>query len=669
MGNYFSQSQQAQEQPPVHLGDLQSYITKELASTTFQTKGSYAFDPHTHGGLYLTKDQISKAYQTAGSYALASSLAAYAPLVHQHSEYLLTSHFNRSAGSYALTSQLADYQTAGNYALASQLANYQAKGDYALESQLSNYQAKGDYALASQLANYQAKGDYAAASHNHDSVYQAKGNYVTTDASGNAQISGNQVLEFGRGVTKEGNAGKIGYGTFDNGASLNIVGAGTAGGRRQVRLWDNLTVDRNLTVSGNVNLSGNNFVRFDHNSDFGEIALKNYGNNRQDLTLTWGDDANDNLRFINRTAAGEKELMRMDRNNIYIAGNTVPLAQQFKVGGVDTRFYPVVFDVSSSWDERGNYKIYIQRSSIHLDSQSKGSLNLQIDGHNDNWGNGAQYLNYQFSQSRLRFIGNIQEDPNSRRIVVTLRGNTTYRWVAEGGVLENANTTGTALTLTTLTANNTYNILDVINTAFDRDSSSSTSINDIRFAGDARVGGNLCIDNLCLTKNELQSLKNQSIQGVNGRYIRLSRADSGSINLSKIQVFRPTGDNIANATTTRITASSILAPAGNTTYGVDKLIDNSLSSIFHTDNAANQWVEIDFGSLNTISKITVWNRADCCQTRSNGLVLTILDASRNVVYTSLPLTDKLGRSTYVNNENVGFSKFDFLPPNVNWIGS
>lgn len=51
-----------------------------------------------------------------------------------------------------------------------------------------------------------------------------------------ASLQGTRVLEFGKGETKETNAGKIGYKTFSSG--LDIVGAGTSSGSRVVRLYD-----------------------------------------------------------------------------------------------------------------------------------------------------------------------------------------------------------------------------------------------------------------------------------------------------------------------------------------------------------------------------------------------------------------------------------------------
>ncbi len=52
---------------------------------------------------------------------------------------------------------------------------------------------------------------------------------------GGVRIAGNNVLELGGGVTKEGSAGKIGYQAFSS--ALDIVGAGTTPGGRKIKLW------------------------------------------------------------------------------------------------------------------------------------------------------------------------------------------------------------------------------------------------------------------------------------------------------------------------------------------------------------------------------------------------------------------------------------------------
>jgi hypothetical protein len=51
--------------------------------------------------------------------------------------------------------------------------------------------------------------------------------------TGNASLYQNNQLEFGQGLVKEGNAGKIAYQNFSDG--LDIVGAGTTGANRKIR--------------------------------------------------------------------------------------------------------------------------------------------------------------------------------------------------------------------------------------------------------------------------------------------------------------------------------------------------------------------------------------------------------------------------------------------------
>lgn len=59
---------------------------------------------------------------------------------------------------------------------------------------------------------------------------------------------GNVYLEYGANVVKEANAGRMGYQLFDS--MFDIVGAGTAGGERWVKVYDNLSAG--LLQGGNI---------------------------------------------------------------------------------------------------------------------------------------------------------------------------------------------------------------------------------------------------------------------------------------------------------------------------------------------------------------------------------------------------------------------------------
>ena len=74
--------------------------------------------------------------------------------------------------------------------------------------------------------------------------------------NGHVKINGNNSLEFGHGITKEENAGKIGYGLFTP-ETLEIIGAGTAYGNRRIRLW----AEEATEFTGNADVFGNLRVR------------------------------------------------------------------------------------------------------------------------------------------------------------------------------------------------------------------------------------------------------------------------------------------------------------------------------------------------------------------------------------------------------------------------
>ena len=61
-------------------------------------------------------------------------------------------------------------------------------------------------------------------------------------------------------------------------------------------------------------------------------------------------------------------------------------------------------------------------------------------------------------------------------------------------------------------------------------------------------------------------------------------------------------------------------------------IDGNLSNLMHTSNADNEWWEVDLGSPKSIGQIALWFRTDCCGDRDGNLIITVMDASRNLVW-------------------------------------
>jgi hypothetical protein len=102
-----------------------------------------------------------------------------------------------------------------------------------------------------------------------------EGGWLTTDD--NVGISGKRVIEFGKGLEKGTNAGMIGYQTFSG--ALDIVGAGTSGTDRKVRIYAEGGTAFNGPISGPSNLlliSGHAAINGKGYLEFGRgIAGKN----------------------------------------------------------------------------------------------------------------------------------------------------------------------------------------------------------------------------------------------------------------------------------------------------------------------------------------------------------------------------------------------------------
>jgi hypothetical protein len=103
---------------------------------------------------------------------------------------------------------------------------------------------------------------------------------TTTPASrlhlvGAMSISGTNYIEFGQGLTKEANAGRIGYGTFTPN-TLEFVGGGTTVGTRQMRFFN----EGGATFEGALYLAGGNITR-QQTGSAGLLPMA-YGNVRAD---------------------------------------------------------------------------------------------------------------------------------------------------------------------------------------------------------------------------------------------------------------------------------------------------------------------------------------------------------------------------------------------------
>jgi hypothetical protein len=93
-------------------------------------------------------------------------------------------------------------------------------------------------------------------------------------------------------------------------------------------------------------------------------------------------------------------------------------------------------------------------------------------------------------------------------------------------------------------------------------------------------------------------------------------------------------------------------------YGRDPglLVDGDRTNLgFHTIEAANQNVTIDLGSVQTISRVVVYNRADCCQERAVPLRIEVGDDTQHL------------RQVGERTEQFEQWKLDFPPTNARYV--
>ena len=126
-------------------------------------------------------------------------------------------------------------------------------------------------------------------------------------------------------------------------AKINRDGADTLKG--PLTIAEALNANSNVTISGNLSVKnvleigdtpfgGNRDwmqkgIKINWDSDSLFIGLKNEGTNRKDAVIAWGDDPQDDLRFVNVLAGGEvqgKELMRIKPSGNVGIGTNNPIA-------------------------------------------------------------------------------------------------------------------------------------------------------------------------------------------------------------------------------------------------------------------------------------------------------------------------------------------------------
>jgi hypothetical protein len=123
---------------------------------------------------------------------------------------------------------------------------------------------------------------------------------------------------------------------------------------------------------------------------------------------------------------------------------------------------------------------------------------------------------------------------------------------------------------------------------------------------------------------------------ITGQFIKLVYNHTECLNLAQIKVYATKGGpNIVTPSMSKqVTKSS--GYQGDM-YPVQNFVDGVGQTFVHTSCGDVPWIQLDLGSMTTIYKIVVVNRADCCQSRVLGTTLQIMDNDGATVYISNPV--------------------------------
>ena len=130
------------------------------------------------------------------------------------------------------------------------------------------------------------------------------------------------------------------------------------------------------------------------------------------------------------------------------------------------------------------------------------------------------------------------------------------------------------------------------------------------------------------------------------RFVRLQSASS-YLQVSYIAVSTPDGKVVSERKGVTSSCGSCGYPAAPNVIVNGKAEARAHPGEWHATSNLD-WIEIDLGQDYPVSKVVFYNRADCCQERSNQAILTLLDSNRGTVDSALLNGDNMQIFTFVS---------------------
>jgi hypothetical protein len=111
------------------------------------------------------------------------------------------------------------------------------------------------------------------------------------------------------------------------------------------------------------------------------------------------------------------------------------------------------------------------------------------------------------------------------------------------------------------------------------------------------------------------------------QYVKITRNDGKNtfINISEMGVYGADG-TLLKATPSMSSSLTGMGPA--------QLVDGVATTIGHTSGDATDFIQLDIGRVERISRVVIRNRVDCCQDRMIGTTVSVLDANKQPVWST-----------------------------------
>jgi hypothetical protein len=147
------------------------------------------------------------------------------------------------------------------------------------------------------------------------------------------------------------------------------------------------------------------------------------------------------------------------------------------------------------------------------------------------------------------------------------------------------------------------------------------------------------VDFTAETVSNTEVATKESLHAFGTRFVRIQSSQS-YLQVAYVSVQTADGKVVSEGKSVSSSCGSCGYPAAPSVIVNGKAEIRAHPGAWHS-SVNNDWIEIDLGQSFHVAKVVFYNRADCCQHRSDRAVLTLLDANRKEVDAAVLTGDKM----------------------------